>query len=124
MPAYNVDLARFVGYDAQVMGMSVDSVYCHLAWVKRELGLLDYPLCSDFYPHGGVAQKFGVFREGPPVPGMTERAIFIINKEGRIAWAKLYEIGEQPDNEELFAALEQVWQTEKASASVGAASEQ
>jgi len=120
MPAYNVDLARFAGFDAQVMGMSVDSVYCHLAWVKREIGLLDYPLGSDFYPHGEVARKFGIFREGPPVPGMNERAIFIVNKEGRIAWAKQYEIGEQPPNEELFAALEQVWQAEKSSASVGA----
>jgi alkyl hydroperoxide reductase subunit AhpC len=120
MPAYNVDLARFAGYDAQVVGMSVDSVYCHLAWVKREIGLLDFPLGSDFYPHGDVARKFGILREGPPVPGMNERAIFIVNKEGRIAWAKQYEIGEQPPNEELFAALEQVSQAEKAGATMGA----
>lgn len=119
MPAYNVELARFAAYDAQVMSMSVDSVYCHLAWVTREIGLLDYPLCSDFYPHGEVAQKYDTFRLGPPVPGMNERSIYIINKEGRIAWAKLYDIGEQPPNEELFAALEQVWLAEKAGSSLG-----
>jgi len=105
MPAYNVDLDKFAGFDTQVLGISVDSIYCHLAWAKREIGLLDYPLCSDFFPHGEVARRYGVFREDPPLPGINERAIYVVDKHGRIAWAKLYDIGAQPENEELFEAL-------------------
>ncbi len=108
MPAYNVDLDKFAGLDTQVLGISVDSIYCHLAWVKREVGLLDYPLCSDFFPHGEAARRYGIFREGPPIPGINDRAIFVVNKEGRIAWSKLYDLGAQPENEELLDALKQI----------------
>lgn len=113
MPAYNVALDRFASFDAQVLGMSVDSPYCHIAWAKREIGLMDFPLCSDFYPHGEVAAKYGVLREGPPIPGMSERAIFIVDKDGRIAFAKLYHLGDQPDNEELFEALREITAAQK-----------
>ncbi len=105
MPAYNADLAKFAGLDAQVVGISCDSTFCHIGWQEKEIGLLNYPLASDFYPHAGVAQKYGVMREGPPLPGISERAIFIVDKQGKIAFAKVYELGEQPPNEEVLAAL-------------------
>lgn len=105
MPAYNADLDRFAGFDAQVMGMSVDSIYSHIAWQKKEIGMMNYPLCADFYPHGEVARKFDVLREGEPVPGINERAIFVVDKEGIIVFAKLYRLDEQPENEELFEVL-------------------
>ena len=50
MPAYNKDLDRFAGYDAQVVGVNVDSVYSHIAWQKHDIGMLRYPLASDFWP--------------------------------------------------------------------------
>jgi len=105
MPAYNKDLAKFAGYDAQVVGMSPDSIYSHIAWQQKEIGLLNYPLCSDFFPHGGVAKSYGVLREGPPLPGVSERAVFIIDKRGVIAFSKLYELGQQPPNEDCFHVL-------------------
>jgi alkyl hydroperoxide reductase subunit AhpC len=105
MPAYNVDLDKFAGYDAQVVGISVDSIPSHIAWQQRDIGMLKYPLCSDFYPHAEVANKYGVFREGPPIPGINERAVFVIDKQGKVAWSRLYELGEQPDNEDVFRVL-------------------
>ncbi len=108
MPAYQMDLDQFAGFDAQVMGMSIDSVYSHIAWQRNEIGFLEYPLASDFYPHGEVAKKFDVFREGPPQPGINERAIFIVNKEGVIVFAKVYDLGQQPENKEVLEVLQKL----------------
>jgi peroxiredoxin len=109
MPAYQADLAKFAELDAQVVGISPDSPYCHIAWQKKELGRMDYLLLSDFWPHGGVADLYGVLRrEGPPLPGISERAIFIVDREGKIAFSKIYDLGKQPPNEELFQALEKM----------------
>ena len=105
MPAYNADLDKFAGYDAQVLGMSVDSIPSHIAWQKRDIGELKYPLCSDFYPHGATAKKFGVLREGDPIPGINERSVFVIDKQGKIAFSKVYPLDQQPDNEEVFDVL-------------------
>jgi peroxiredoxin len=105
MPAYNADLEKFAGFDAQVVGMSVDSIPSHVAWQKKDIGMLNYPLASDFYPHGEVATKYGVLRSGDPIPGINERSVFIIDKEGTIAFAKVYPLDKQPDNEDLFEVL-------------------
>lgn len=101
MPAYEADLERFKGYDAQVLGISVDSVPCNAAWAKS-LGGLSYDLLSDFEPKGEVARAFGAYREGE---GISERALFIIDKEGRIAYKDIHDIGDQPDNEDLLEVL-------------------
>ena len=105
MPAYNADLDKFAGFDAQVVGMSVDSIPSHIAWQKRDIGILSYPLGSDFYPHGATAEKYGILRKGAPIPGINERAVFIIDKQGKIAYAKVRDLGEQPDNEDCFDVL-------------------
>jgi alkyl hydroperoxide reductase subunit AhpC len=105
MPAYNAQLAKFAGFDAQVVGVSVDSLISHVAWQKNDIGLLRYPLCSDFYPHGDVATRFGILRLGDPIPGINERAVFIVDKQGKIAFSKLYPLDQQPDNEECFEVL-------------------
>ncbi len=105
MPAYNADLDKFAGFDAQVVGISVDSVPSHIAWQKKDIGMLNYPLCSDFYPHGDVAKKFEVLRSGDPIPGINERSVFVVDKQGKIAFAKVYPLDKQPDNEEVFEVL-------------------
>ena len=105
MPAYNADLEKFAGFDAQVVGMSVDSIPSHIAWQKKDIGMLNYPLASDFYPHGATAKKFGVLREGDPIPGINERAVFVIDKQGTIVFAKVYPLDKQPDNEDCFDVL-------------------
>jgi peroxiredoxin len=105
MPAYNADLEKFAGFDAQVVGISVDSIPSHIAWQKKDIGTLNYPLASDFYPHGEVAKKFGVLRAGDPIPGINERAVFVIDKQGKIVFAKVYPLDKQPDNEDCFEVL-------------------
>jgi hypothetical protein len=71
------------------------------AWAES-LGGISYDLLSDFHPHGKVATDYGVMR----TDGISERAIFVVGKDGKIAWAKQYQIPEQPDLSELFKALE------------------
>lgn len=101
MPAYEADLDRFREYDAQVLGISVDSVPCNTAWAKS-LGGISYDLLSDFHPKGSVAKAFGAYREND---GISERALFIVDKEGKFAFVDIHDIGDQPDNEELFDVL-------------------
>lgn len=101
MPAYEADLERFEGYNAQVLGISVDSVPCNAAWAKS-LGGLTYDLLSDFEPKGEVARLYGAYRQKD---GISERAIFIVDKEGKLAFKDIHDIGDQPDNEELFEVL-------------------
>ena len=101
MPAYEADLERFKGYDAHVLGISVDSVPCNTAWSKS-LGGLTYDLLSDFEPKGEVARAFGAYRDAD---GISERAIFIVDKDGRIAYKDIHDIGDQPDNEDLLEVL-------------------
>jgi peroxiredoxin len=101
MPAYEADLERFTGYDAQVLGISVDSVPCNIAWA-RSLGGLSYDLLSDFHPKGEVAKAYGAYREND---GISERALFIVDKEGKLAFVDIHNIADQPDNEDLFEVL-------------------
>jgi len=85
---------------AQVMGLSVDSTDCLRAWADS-LGGIDYPLLSDFFPHGQVSQLYGVLRP----EGFSERSIFIIDKEGIVRYVDVHDIGNQPDNDVLFGEL-------------------
>jgi len=105
LPSLNSDLERIAGYDAQLVGISVDSIPSHTAWQKKEIGILGFPLASDFYPHGKVAQEFGILREGDPIPGINERAIFIVDKQGKLAFKKIYPIAQVPSNEDIFEVL-------------------
>lgn len=83
-----------------MLGITVDSVDSNLAWVES-LEVEDIPVLSDYWPHGQVAQSYGVLRE----QGMTERAIFIVDKQGIIRYIDIHDFSEQPDNEELFEVL-------------------
>ncbi len=76
---------------------------CLKAWAES-LGGITYPLLSDFYPHGEVARAYGVLR----AEGYTERAIFVIDKQGVIRYIDIHDISQQPDNEELFRVLAEV----------------
>jgi len=101
MTNYQSELPAFDAADTVVLGVSVDAQPAKSAWAK-ELGALDFDLLSDFHPHGEVARKYGVFREGD---GISERAIFVVDKVGRIAWAKTYAIPVQPPTAELLSAV-------------------
>ena len=101
MPSYQQDLARFEGYNTQVLGISVDHVPCLKAWADSLDGI-SYPLLSDFWPHGAVARQYGVFREEA---GHSERALFIVDKQGIVRYVDIHDISQQPDNEHIFRAL-------------------
>jgi glutaredoxin len=103
MPSYELELYKFEGYNTQVLGISVDSIPSLQAWAES-LGGISYPLLSDFWPHGAVAQQYGALRED----GRSERALFIVDKEGNVRYVDIHDIDEQPDNEELFEALRQL----------------
>jgi arsenate reductase-like glutaredoxin family protein len=104
MPSYELDLHKFEGYNTQVLGISVDHIPCLKAWAES-LGEISYPLLSDFWPHGAVAEEWGVLRKDE---GKSERALFIVDKEGIVRYVDIHDIDEQPDNEELFRFLRQL----------------
>ena len=105
MPELDARKAEFAALNAQVLDISVDSIVSHIAWQKKDIGIVSIPLCADFYPHGEVTRAFGILREGSPVPGISERASFIVDTSGKIAFARVYPIDQMPDMEELLAAL-------------------
>jgi peroxiredoxin len=94
------DMKQFEKLDAQVLGLSVDSVWAHKAFAEK-MGIT-YPLLADFHPRGAVAEKFGVYLADK---GITGRAVAIINKAGKIAWFKNYDIPVLPDMKEVQQAL-------------------
>jgi glutaredoxin len=87
----------------QVLGLSVDSEPCLKAWADS-LGGITYPLLSDFYPHGKVAEQYHVLRS----EGYSERAIFVIDRYGIIRYIDIHAIDQQPDNDELFRVLGEI----------------
>ncbi len=101
MPSYEADLKRFEEADTQVLGISVDSIPSHVAWAKS-LGGVTYPLLADFEPKGAVAKAFGAYRGAD---GITERALFVIDKAGKVAYANIHDISKQPDNEVIHDVL-------------------
>jgi alkyl hydroperoxide reductase subunit AhpC len=105
VPELDAHRKEFEALNAQVLDISVDSIPSHRAWRQKEVGPVEVPLCADFYPHADVTRKFGILREGPPVPGISERAAFIVDRNGKIAFAKVYAISQLPDIEELLSAL-------------------
>lgn len=100
MPSYQAELERFRSYDTEVMGISMDAAYSLKHWAG-ELGIT-YPLLADFFPQGKVVDLYGVRHAA----GMPERALFVIDKSGKIAWIHVHRpTAEAPDNEELFEVL-------------------
>ena len=101
MPEYEALKSRFEGYDAQVVGVSVDNVPSNSAWANS-LGGISYPLLSDFWPHGEMSKGYGVLMEDR---GITQRAIVVVDKQGKVAYIDVHKFDEQPDPEVLFEVL-------------------
>jgi alkyl hydroperoxide reductase subunit AhpC len=108
VPALDALVDRFAAFNVQVMDISVDSIASHIAWQKREVGNTHFPLGSDFYPHGAVTRAFGIFRDGPPIPGISERAAFLIDTTGKIRFSRVYPLDQLPDFEEILRAAEKL----------------
>ena len=97
------EMKRFETLDAEVLGVSVDSVWSHKAYAEN-MGI-KYSLLADFLPRGAASEKYGVYLADK---GITGRAIAIVNKAGKVAWFKNYDIPVVPDLNEVAAALGQV----------------
>jgi len=87
------------------VGVNTDTVPSHIAY-QKELGGLAFPLASDRWPYAETASKYGIFPPTKhPVPFSNDRAVFVVDGSGHIAWSKVYELKTVPDLEEILAAL-------------------
>lgn len=102
-PGYNLVKDIFDQYDAILLGITVDNIPTLYAWT-RPMGDIWFPVLSDFWPHGKVAKKYGVLRSD----GVSERALFIIDKKGIIRYIDVHDINKRPLLEELIRELEKL----------------
>ena len=103
LAVYNELLPEFRRLGAEVLGISVDGVWCHLAFAKDRK--LHFPLLADFEPKGAVARAYRVYRDGE---GISERALFVIDGEGMIRWSYVSPIGVNPGADGILDALEKL----------------
>ncbi|HMD04987.1 MAG TPA: redoxin domain-containing protein [Candidatus Binatus sp.] len=101
MALYNEVLSEFHKFKAALVGISVDGSWCHAAFSHDRK--LHFPLLSDFEPKGAVARKYGAYRHED---GVTERALFVIDANGTIAWSYLSPLGVNPGADGILDALE------------------
>lgn len=98
---YNELLPEFEKYNAQVLGISVDNVWSHLAFAKDRN--LQFPLLSDFHPKGEVSKQYNAYREED---GESERALYVIDKDGTVFWGHISPVGVNPGADGVLSALE------------------
>ncbi|MBI1741835.1 redoxin domain-containing protein [Candidatus Acetothermia bacterium] len=101
MALYNEILPEFRQFSAELLGISVDGIWSHLAFAKDRH--LQFPLLSDFEPKGAVARAYGVYREQD---GHSERALFVIDADGIIRWSYVSPVGVNPGADGILTALE------------------
>ena len=103
MALYNEILPEFENYDAALFGISVDGAWCHLAFARDRK--LRFPLLSDFEPKGAVSRAYGAYRNRE---GSSERALFVIDKDGMIRWSYVSPVGVNPGADGILAALDEL----------------
>jgi peroxiredoxin len=100
---YNEMLSEFREYDAAILGISVDGVWCHAAFARDRN--LHFPLLADFEPKGAVAREYGAYRDEE---GTSERALFVLDREGIIRWSYCSPIAVNPGADGILNALESI----------------
>jgi peroxiredoxin len=108
---FNEILPEFQRHDAELLGISVDGVWCHRAY--RDARKLQFPLLSDFEPKGAVSRAYGAYRTPE---GFSERALFLLDRDGTIRWSHLSPVDVNPGADGLLNALEQLPATASAEA--------
>ncbi|MGB6132408.1 MAG: redoxin domain-containing protein [Acidobacteriaceae bacterium] len=101
MALYNEILPEFQKFGAELLGVSVDGVWCHAAFAENRR--LHFPLLADFEPKGAVARQYGAYREAD---GVSERALFVIDRNGVISWSYCSPIAVNPGADGILQALE------------------
>lgn len=100
---YNEIMPEFHRFKAEVLGISVDGVWCHAAFARNRK--LHFPLLADFEPKGAVARQYGAYREAD---GTSDRALFVIDKDGVIRWSYCSPVAVNPGADGILDALEQL----------------
>lgn len=103
MAVYNEILPEFRKHDAELLGISVDSAWCHQAFAKARR--LHFPLLADFHPKGEVARRYGAYRDSD---GVCERALFVIDRDGVVFWSYRSPIAVNPGADGILDALEKL----------------
>jgi peroxiredoxin len=98
---YNQVREEFHKCDAEILGISVDSAWCHQAYAKHNH--IHFPLLADFHPKGATAQNYGAYREQD---GVCERALFVIDRRGVIFWNYLSPVAVNPGADGILDALQ------------------
>src|SRR6202163_669368 len=101
MALYNEILPEFHRFNAELMGISVDGVWCHAAFARDRH--LHFPLLADFEPKGAVSRLYGAYRAED---GISERALFVLDGDGIIRWSYCSPIGVNPGADGILSALE------------------
>jgi peroxiredoxin len=108
LAVYNELLPTFHKYGAEILGLSVDGVWCHKAFAEARK--YRFPLLSDFEPKGEVSRMYGAYRTKD---GFSERALFVLDEDGVIRWTYLSPIGVNPGADGIFDALESLQKVTK-----------
>ena len=101
MALYNEVLEEFGRFDAELLGISVDGIWCHLAFAEHRN--LRFPLLADFEPKGEVARAYQVYRAQD---GTSERALYVIDGDGAVSWSYVSSVGINPGADGILRALE------------------
>lgn len=99
-PGYNLAKDLFDETDTVLLGITVDNLPTLFSWTNQ-MGQLWFPVLSDFYPHGAVADRYGVLRSD----GASERALFVVDKKGIIRYIDVHDINRRPRLEVLMGEL-------------------
>jgi peroxiredoxin (alkyl hydroperoxide reductase subunit C) len=102
-PGYNIVKDLFDEHNTILLGITVDNIPTLFSWTNQ-MGKLWFPVLSDFYPHGQVAKRYGILRSD----GVSERALFVIDKKGIIRYMDVHDINERPSLEILIKELEKL----------------
>jgi peroxiredoxin len=103
MALYNEMLRFFHKYNAEIIGISVDSKWCHMAFEQNRN--LHFTLLSDFEPKGAVSRQYGVYNDAE---GQSRRGLFVIDEDGIIQWSYLSPDGINPGADGILQALEEM----------------
>jgi len=105
--SYQMQRPRVLANNAEIVAITVDSIMNTTAW-ERAIGPFDFPMCSDFWPHGAVSERYGVLRKSGDASGASERTVLIVDRSGNVGFRKTYLQDEVAPAEEVLSVLEKI----------------
>lgn len=105
--SYQAQRPRVLAINAETVAVTVDSIMNTTAW-ERAIGPFEFPLCSDFWPHGEVCKRYGVLEAGGENAGASQSVVIAIDRVGNVAFRKTYALDEVAPLDEVLAVLEAI----------------